>query len=191
VQRNREQTSCHKWLTSGQRDFVFSRRCSINTAPFLVLFLRQRYGATNLAENMADDDGSSISSCESSDGSWTPSIGSGEDSDDEDEFVWKETPLQASRIHVIFDNLDDIMTQNYAEETAEIRRRIQREVVQLRAGVPGITRNDQVDHKMTGNEIFNAIFHTPLVYDFIAMMNLWLSQHNRQLTDYDEFQIII
>jgi hypothetical protein len=140
---------------------------------------------------MADDDGSSISSCESSDGSWTPSIGSGEDSDDEDEFVWKETPLQASRIHVIFDNLDDIMTQNYAEETAEIRRRIQREVVQLRAGVPGITRNDQVDHKMTGNEIFNAIFHTPLVYDFIAMMNLWLSQHNRQLTDYDEFQIII
>jgi hypothetical protein len=140
---------------------------------------------------MADDDGSLISSCESSDGSWTPSIGSGEDSDDEDEFVWKETPLQASRIHVIFDNLDDIMTQNYAEETAEIRRRIQREVVQLRTGVPGITRNDEVDHKMTGNEIFNAIFHTTLVYKFIAMMNLWLSQHNRQLTDYDEFQIII
>jgi hypothetical protein len=32
---------------------------------------------------MADNDGSSISSCESSDGSWTPSIGSGEDSDDD------------------------------------------------------------------------------------------------------------
>jgi hypothetical protein len=43
---------------------------------------------------MADNDGSLISSCESSDGSWTPSIGSGEVSDDEDELVWKETPLQ-------------------------------------------------------------------------------------------------
>ena len=105
---------------------------------------------------MADDDSSSISSCESSDGSWTPSSGSGKDSDDEDEFVWKEAPLQASRIHVIFDNLDDIMTQNYAEETAEIRRRIQREVVQLRAGVPGITRNDEEGNKMSANEIFNA-----------------------------------
>ena len=65
-------------------------------------------------------------------------------------FVWKETPLQASRIHVIFDNLDDIMTQNYAEEKAEIRRRIKREVVQLRAGVPGNTRSDEVDQQMTG-----------------------------------------
>ena len=32
---------------------------------------------------------------------WTPSIGSGEDSDDEDEFTWKEMPLKASRIQVI------------------------------------------------------------------------------------------
>jgi hypothetical protein len=60
---------------------------------------------------MVDNDGSFISSCESSDSSWTLSIGSGEVSDDEDESVWKETPLQASRIHVIFDNLDDIMTE--------------------------------------------------------------------------------
>jgi hypothetical protein len=43
---------------------------------------------------MADNKGSLISSCESSDGSWTPSIGSGEVSDDEDEFAWKEPPHQ-------------------------------------------------------------------------------------------------
>lgn len=142
---------------------------------------------------MADSDGSSISSCESSDSSWTPSIGSGEDSDDEDEFVWKQTPLQASKIHVIFDKSDDIMIQNYVEETAEIRRRVQREVVQLHAGVPGITRRDEEgeDHQMTANEIFNAMFHTTSVYDFIATMNLWLSRHDHEFTDYHEFQIIM
>jgi hypothetical protein len=59
--------------------------------------------------------------------------------------------------------------------------------VQLRAGVPGITRNDEVDQQMTASEIFNAIFHTTLVYEFIATMNLWLSQHNREPTDYNEF----
>jgi hypothetical protein len=75
-----------------------------------------------------------------------------EDSDEEDESVWKETPLQASKIRVIFDNLDDIMTQNYVEETTEIRRRIEREVAQLRAGVPGITRNDEEGNKMSAND---------------------------------------
>ena len=59
---------------------------------------------------MANNDGNSVSTLESSDSSWTPSIGSGEDSDDEDECTWKETPLQASKIKVVFDTLDDIMT---------------------------------------------------------------------------------
>jgi hypothetical protein len=76
------------------------------------------------------------------------------------------------------------MIQNYVEETAEIRCRIEREVAQLRAGVPGITRNDKEGNKMSANEIFNAIFHTMLVYDFIATMNLWLSQHNHQPRSY-------
>jgi hypothetical protein len=57
--------------------------------------------------------------------------------------------------------------------------------------VPGITRNDEEGNKMSANEIFNAIFHTTLVYDFIATMNLWLSQHNHQPMSYHEFQIII
>ena len=50
---------------------------------------------------MADNDGNSVCSSESSDSTWTPSIGSGEDSDDEDEFTWKEMPLKASKIQVI------------------------------------------------------------------------------------------
>jgi hypothetical protein len=83
------------------------------------------------------------------------------------------------------------VTQNYAEEMAEIHHHIKREVVQLPAGVPGITRNDEVDQPMTANEIFNAIFYTTLVYEFIAMMNLWLLQHNCEPMDYNEFQIII
>jgi hypothetical protein len=140
---------------------------------------------------MADNDGNSVSSSESSDSTWTPSIGSGEDSDDEDEFTWKEMPLKASRIQVIFDNLDDVMTQNYWEETAEIRRRVTKEVVQLHAGVPGIIRNDEEHHKMTANEIFNAIFHTTLVFELIATMNRWLAQHSHEPTCYNEFQIII
>jgi hypothetical protein len=49
-------------------------------------------------ESMADNDGASVSSCESTDVSWTPSISSEEDSDEENESVWKETPLQASKI---------------------------------------------------------------------------------------------
>jgi hypothetical protein len=75
---------------------------------------------------MENNDGSSSSI--SSDSSWSQSTCSEEDSDDDDEYVWKETPLQASRIRLITDKLDDIMTNNYGEETSEIRRRIQNQV---------------------------------------------------------------
>jgi hypothetical protein len=58
---------------------------------------------------LANDDGSCSSI--SSYSSWSQSTCSEEeDSDnDDDEFVWKETPLQASRIGlVILDDLDDV-----------------------------------------------------------------------------------
>ena len=65
---------------------------------------------------MAYNDGNSVSTWESSDSSWTPSIGLGEDLDDEDDCIWKETPLQASRIEVVFDTFGDILRQKYQQE---------------------------------------------------------------------------
>jgi hypothetical protein len=180
-----------KWLTTTAARFCVFTAVQRTLHYFWYCFYGGATGQQNLVMKMADNDGSLVSSCESSDGSWTPSIDSGEDSDEDDEFVWRETPLQASKIRVIFDNLDDIMAHNYAEEMAEIRRRIKRELLQLRAGVPGITRNDEADQVMTANEIFNAIFHTTMVYEFIGTMNLWLSQHKHKPMDYHEFQTIL
>jgi hypothetical protein len=86
------------------------------------------------------------------------------------------------------------MTNNYGEETSVLRCRIQSQVGQLRAGVPSFNKSgidEEQDKQLTTNEIFNALFHTTLVYEFIAMMNMWLSRHNCMPTDYNEFQIVV
>jgi hypothetical protein len=145
---------------------------------------------------MENNNQSYPSSCgdSSSDSSWRQSSSDEEDSDDDDESVWKETPLQASRIRLITDRLDDIMTNNYGEETTVLHCHIQSQVDQLRAGVPSFNKSGidkEQDKQLTTNEIFNALFHTTLVYEFIAMMNMWLSRHNGMPTDYNEFQIVV
>ena len=96
----------------------------------------------------------------------------------------------------IYNNIIPNTARNYGEETTEIRRRIKSQVDQLHAGVPSLLNSsgfdgEQHDEHLTANEIFNALFHTTLVYEFIAMMNMWLSRHHRTATDYNEFQIIM
>jgi hypothetical protein len=62
----------------------------------------------------------------SSDESWTPSVES-EDSI-EDDHDWVETPFSPGHVRILFDSTDELMTENYIEETTQIKARLLDEV---------------------------------------------------------------
>jgi hypothetical protein len=61
---------------------------------------------------------------DSSDETWTPSIGLEEDSDDDEDVVWRETPFCPGDIRVTFDKTDGDLIENYVEETKQIKKHL-------------------------------------------------------------------
>ena len=124
----------------------------------------------------------------SSDETWTPSV-HGEDSDDEplddDGSLWQETPLQYRDFTISFNKVDTDLERGYFEEIKELRARVLCEFDTLSS------ENSKRKSSLTANEVFNAVYHTDILFSVLTFQNKSLIAKKEPPMDFKEFEMFL